>query len=242
MISASKGQRKADAFPSFVLSIHQSAIPENGEDSYCYSFCEAAGIMGVFDGCGGLGARQHAFYSGKTEAFMASRLCAGAFYDRFQDMPPAILNSPERFQTEYIKFICEYCPDVLRLCKPPVSDAAVTLRGSMVKTLPTTAAAVLIQPSSHRKEIRIHPIWAGDSRAYLLDADGLAQLTYDDSTVSDPQENLYEDGILRNILCEGKPPRLHTSEILVNSPVLVFAATDGCFGYFSTPMEFEGFY
>ena len=33
---------------------------------------------------------------------------------------------------------------------------------------------------------------------------------------------------------------LHCRSIRLDKPFLVFAATDGCFGYVSTPMEFEG--
>ena len=69
---------------TFLLSFCRDKIPGKGEDSFCYSFCDSAGMLGVFDGCGGAGARTHAYYSGKTEAYMASRLCAGAFYDLFR--------------------------------------------------------------------------------------------------------------------------------------------------------------
>ena len=85
----------------FVLSFCREKIPGNGEDCYCYSFTDDAGLLGVFDGCGGAGAREHAYYSGHTEAFMASRLCAGAFYDCFRNNPPEQL-VPERFAAEQL--------------------------------------------------------------------------------------------------------------------------------------------
>ena len=75
---------------------------------------------------------------------------------------------------------------------------------------------------------------------YVLTAQGLSQLTVDDTTVPDPMDNLYEDGVLKNILSEGRVPRLRRKSIKLQAPFVVFAATDGCFGYFSTPMEFEG--
>ena len=51
-----------------------------GEDSWTYGFCEDSGVIAVFDGCGGSGARKHDDYNNHSEAFMASRLCAGALY------------------------------------------------------------------------------------------------------------------------------------------------------------------
>ena len=57
--------------------------PELGEDSSCYSFCTNAGLLGVFDGCGGLGAQTRWQYSGRSEAYMAARLASGAAYDWF---------------------------------------------------------------------------------------------------------------------------------------------------------------
>lgn len=231
--------------PGFLLTIHQAAIPDKGEDSYCYSFCEDAGMLAVFDGCGGLGARRHPCYTDNTEAYMASRLCAGAFYDSFQHLFPEVTSTQQdaelsdQVPAKYAEAVRNFCKEVLHACKPPESDIS-SIRGSMVKTLPTTAAAVLVQPGKQKNELLIDALWAGDSRVYLLDANGLAQLTIDDASISDPMENLYEDGILSNVLCQGRPPKLRHSGITASSPALVFAATDGCFGYFSTPMEFEG--
>ena len=218
----------------FVLSFCREMIPGKGEDSSCHSFCDGAGLIGVFDGCGGAGARTHDFYSGHTEAYMASRLCAGAFYDQFRRTFPCDL-PPERVAQEV------FAPSALERLKtysPPKDPNAFVMKGSMVRTLPTTAAAALIQTTD--KAVAVSPIWAGDSRVYVLDAQGLAQLTVDDTSVPDPMENVYEDGVLRNILCSDRNVTLHSTTVELRTPFVVLAATDGCFGYVSTPMEFEG--
>ncbi len=220
-------------FPlDFVLSFCREAIPEHGEDSYCYSFCDSAGMLGVFDGCGGAGARTHACFSGRTEAYMASRLCAGIFYDSFRHTFPSDLPTA-RFVSEVL------APAAVQTLKTyaPTPESGYRITGSMVRTLPSTAAAVIIRQED---TVSLSAIWAGDSRVYLLDEKGLAQLSSDDSTVPDPLETLYEDGVLQNILCVEKPVKLHCKTICVEAPFLVFSATDGCFGYVSTPMEFEG--
>lgn len=218
-----------------VISFCRDKIPNYGEDSYCYSFCNDAGLLGVFDGCGGAGARKHDCYGGKTEAYMASRICAGAFYDCFR----------ERFPGKHIASDLTadvFLPQTLQRLKeyePSKNESSVQIKGSSVRTLPTTAAVALMQ-SAQDGAVSVTAIWAGDSRVYILDSTGLAQLTTDDTTVQDPMENIYEDGILNNLFCSDKAVKLHCKTVTMDHPFMVFAATDGCFGYLSTPMEFEG--
>lgn len=219
----------------FIISFCRDMIPEHGEDSYCYSFCDTAGMLGVFDGCGGAGARKHEFYSGKTEAYIASRLCAGAFYDSFRAAFPCELSASqvanEIFAPTAKQRLVEH--------EPPKDETGFKITGSMVRALPTTAATALIQ-ATDSGDILVSAIWAGDSRVFILDANGLAQLTVDDTSVPDPMENIYEDGILKNVFCSDRYVLVHCKTVGVRPPFVVLAATDGCFGYVSTPMEFEG--
>ncbi len=219
---------------TFILSFCREAAKDHGEDSYCYSFGQSAGLIGVFDGCGGAGARKQAAYSGKTEAYMASRLCAGSFYDTFREWYPCAC-SARQLASEV------FAPNALRRlseAEPPKSGGP-QIRGTMIRTLPTTAAAALIR-AEEGGCVRVSPMWAGDSRVYVMDGKGLAQLTVDNTTVPDPMQTLYDDGLLRNIFCTDRQVKLHCSTVMMQGPFVAFAATDGCFGYFSTPMEFEG--
>lgn len=224
--------------PDMVLSINREAKKDAGEDSFCYSFGAEAGMLGVFDGCGGLGAQRHKFYSEKTEAYMASRLCAGAFFDSFASVFPG-KDTAEKLAESYCAATSSACARVLTTYRPQKQAGELQIKGSMVRSLPSTVSAALIQKDRNGTYL-VCPMWAGDSRTYLLTKDGLAQLTVDDISVPDPMENLYEDGILKNILCEGQTPQLHMTKVSLQEPFCVFSATDGCFGYFSTPMEFEG--
>lgn len=218
---------------NYILQFCKEMIADNGEDNYCYAFCDTAGLVAVFDGCGGAGARKHAHYSDKSEAYMASRFCSGVFYDQFRETFPADITA-EQFVSEKLMPAVK---ERLHNYQPP--KAGYEIRGSMVRTLPTTAAAALIQQNGDGSQT-VSAIWAGDSRVYILDADGLAQLTVDDTSVPDPMENLYEDGVLKNVLCSDRALKLHCRSIRMDKPFLVLTATDGCFGYVSTPMEFEG--
>ena len=220
---------------TFLLSFCRDKIPGKGEDSFCYSFCDSAGMLGVFDGCGGAGSRTHAYYSGKTEAYMASRLCAGAFYDLFR------MHYPEQQDTAaFVRDVLQ--PGTLEQLsrfQPPKVPGTIQIRGSMVRTLPSTAAAAIVQAQDDGS-VKVVAIWAGDSRVYILDGRGLAQLTVDDATVTDPMLNIYEDGILKNIFCSDRAMHLNYREVVVKPPFMVLAASDGCYGYVTTPMEFEG--
>ena len=219
----------------FVISFCRDKIPGHGEDSYCYSFCDTAGILGAFDGCGGAGARKHDYYSGHTEAYMASRLCAGVFYDQFRRVFPSTLNVSELISDVFAPEITQRLGE----SAPPNDGDGFQIKGASVRILPSTAAVAIIKRSK-KDESTVSAVWAGDSRVYILDSNGLAQLTVDDTNVTDPMMNTYEDGVLQNILCSNKPVKLNYKTVKMNEPFVVFAATDGCFGYLSTPMEFEG--
>ncbi len=214
----------------FIMSFCRDKVPGRGEDSYCYSFCDGAGLLGVFDGCGGAGAKTHEKYSGHTEAYVASKLCAGAFYDSFRAVFP-----DNREAQQLVSQVFAPCVQQ-RLTKysPPQKSSSIKITGSGIRTLPTTAAVALVRGTE------VSALWAGDSRVYVLDSRGLAQLTTDHTSEPDPLITIYEDGILRNVLCADHPVQLSCKTIQLQGPFVVFAATDGCFGYTSTPMEFEG--
>lgn len=217
-----------------ILSFCRDRIAEHGEDSFCYAFCDTAGLVAVFDGCGGAGAQKHACYKGHSEAYVASRLCADAVFEEFCEVFPTDM-SADRFARERLAPVMK---QVLEEHAPVSEEGAMKIRGSMIRTLPTTAAMAIIRRADE-DALQVSAVWAGDSRVYLLDADGLAQLMVDDTNVPDPMESLYEDGILKNVVCKDRPVRLNCLEYRVKLPFMVFAVSDGCFGYVSTPMEFE---
>lgn len=231
-----RSKKNRSCIPGILLRIWEEAKPGVGEDCVMHGCSSSGTVLGVFDGCGGAGAQRHSCYTDHTEAYMASRLAAGAFYDSFQDLFPTA-EDPETARQAYLTRTRERLDATLDAYQPPKQSGG-GVKGSIVRVLPSTAAVLLIQPAE--EQLQITAIWAGDSRCYLLDGTGLAQLTRDDTTVPDPMENLYEDGILRNVLHAGGHSRLHTAVVTAKPPFAALCATDGCFGYFSTPMEFEG--
>lgn len=216
---------KVDCF----IEVYKEKIPDNGEDAYLYSGNSSAVVIGVFDGCGGAGARRHAKLQGKTSAYAASRIVSGTIKDWFAEYDKT---SPVNL-CEAIK---QRINHNLQACERAVGEES-KLVSPMVKRFPTTAAFALLQEENGK--VCVDSFWAGDSRVYLLDSEGLAQLSCDDLLNPDAMENLYHDGVMTNLISRSKDYTIHHNRITLENPGIVFAATDGCFGYVSSPMEFE---
>lgn len=200
----------------------------SGEDSVKFSFNRESAFFGVFDGCGGAGSQICSRFSGKTEAYVASRAVADAFQVWYEQS-----NVSAKWQTDQLKrIILNYLSD----CDELIGERSM-LVGGMRKKFPTTAAAGICYPG--KRTVEVDFFWAGDSRVYLLNEQGLAQLTEDDLGGIDAMENLTKDGVLTNMINLSRDFTIHSGHISMDRPGIVFAATDGCFGYFSTPMEFE---
>ena len=59
-----------------------------------------------------------------------------------------------------------------------------------------------------------------------------------DNTI-DPLENISSDGVLTNLVSADGNYTLNSKKLKLRKKCIVFNATDGCFGYLKTPMEFE---
>lgn len=207
-------------------------IPEHGEDSWCYSFNERAGMMGVFDGCGGLGAASYPELSGKTGAYLASRAAAGAVMDWFQQGC-----EDGRLELGDIK---DRIMDNLNLCVKTAKTGPSKFRGSMVRLMPTTGSIWIME--AERNRLRATSISAGDSRNYILCSHGLLQISADDLSGEDAMSNLYNDAPMTNVISADGQFTLSCRRIAVDlrkNPCILMSATDGCFGYLPSPMEFE---
>ena len=213
----------------FGIEVFKEKIPDNGEDSYLYMFTPNSCIVGVFDGCGGSGAKKYEKYQGKTGAYMASRVVSGATRDWFIDAINGVSSNDVLGLKKKIKAYMTLCQEV--------GGRTSTIKGSMSKDFPTTASIIMLRTGQNG--IIATCLWAGDSRCYLLDEEGLKQLTEDDLGGIDAMDNLTADGVLTNVISASKDFSLHCKSIVLTKPAILFAATDGCFGYFSTPMEFE---
>ena len=216
----------------FFLMLNVDARKGFGEDSWCYALSKSAGLIAAFDGCGGSGARKHEFYTGHSEAYIASRLCAGAFFDGFRDS--FVQQEKPTSAQQIFEISKQYCQNTFAAYRPPAGQG-FRIKSSMITTLPTTVAAAIIQPSNG--EILTSAAWAGDSRVYALTPRGLAQISLDDADDYDPYET---DAMMTNTINADRAPRVNQKVCRIPLPAIIFTATDGCFAYYTTPMEFEG--
>ena len=215
-----------------VFLISKAMIEDKGEDNYYCSVCPYSAIISVFDGCGGLGSKIYNSLGGYKGSYIASRLVSGAVHDWFHHNCKRTWNDEQ----EIVSTIDEYIRNAYAICKKYAIDNS-KISGSMVRDFPTTAAIAFLEPDFDG--ICVHVMWAGDSRVYLLDCDGLAQISKDDVANTDALENLKSDGAMNNVLSADGRYRINYTRIHVNRPTSLFVATDGCFGYLSSPMEFE---
>ena len=203
--------------PGFVLCRERDE--GRGEDAYLAVASEERRFVGVFDGCGGSGAKVYDAFDGHTGAWVASRAAVLATRQWF-------LNDPEGDLSAHIDRALERCK---------AGEEGQLLMGSLSREFPTTMAAFCLSEGGDRVDLR----WCGDSRCYVLDGGGLHQVTTDDAAITDAMRNLREDAPMTNVICASRPYVIHRRGLRMKAPAVLLAATDGCFGYLPSPMAFE---
>jgi len=215
--------KKTDLKLNTIFAVAEEMIKNNGEDSYYFSARESDLIVASFDGCGGSGAKKYNNYSGKTGAFIASRAVCGAVKDWYED---------SKADSE----IVDYITRGLQICTN-FADPAGRILGSLGKSFPTTAA--ITKAFAQGDKLNVTCLWAGDSRCYMLNSMGLHQLSVDDLDTVDAMSNLTDDGVMTNVINASTPFEIRCKKYLFDKPCILLTATDGCFGYLTSPMAFE---
>lgn len=191
-------------------------------------------MLGVCDGLGGAGAQRTA--SGHSEAAVGAAAARDAL-DAAADslLGPArpvehqsvVAQLTTNLQTRFDAFAGGGSP----------SDGV--LRGTLVKSHPTTVAALYLD-TRPQDRIRAVSAWAGDSRCYAWTPQaGLQLLTLDHTRYPDPLVQLDNEGPLTNLVHAGEPVQLDSAEFVIAPPVVFFAATDGLFSFHAEPGELE---
>lgn len=194
-------------------------------------------VVGVFDGMGGSGS---ALYEEngetRTGAYLASRVTKETAEQFFKEQ----INN-ENFEVNE-NFIDSLKGKIVEGLKEKLSKQNYeksNIRSSLVRTFPTTMA--IGQVSQHSNMLKLKALWAGDSRIYILSSEkGLVQLTKDDLKLNnDPFQNIENDSPLSNMVYLDGDFQINFQEVEETSPAIFLAATDGCFGFFPTPIHFE---
>ena len=208
----------------------EDAIPLTlQKDEYYYT--------GVFDGMGGSGSTLHVADDCEyTGAYLASR-CVKDAVNEYLDKE---ISSEERDDLPIDKLKKKIIENLgEKLVRHPQKNKS-SLRSSLIRIFPTTIALCSCKLDKDNKKCDIQSIWAGDSRNYILNSSGLYQISIDDLTKDlDPMQNLREDSPLSNYVCLEQDFKLNCKKVQVEAPCCIISATDGCFGYYPSPMHFE---
>ncbi|HWX95233.1 MAG TPA: hypothetical protein VNZ01_00155 [Solirubrobacteraceae bacterium] len=234
------------------IAVEYEAIPGEGEDAEPLRLLGPSDVvvLGVFDGLGGAGGARYEIEGMERKgAYIASRLARGITLqeaERRLVAPVTDLASALNMGTQFAAGLAERLQLEFHRVASSLAGEPSSLRSSMVRVLPTTAALVIVWPSRDGRgvgpESRLGcAVWAGDSRIYVLSPSrGLVQVSSDDARVkSDALASLESDPPIDNCISASRDFRLNTFAWELNEPSIVFAATDGCFGYLPTPAHFE---
>jgi serine/threonine protein phosphatase PrpC len=212
---------------------------DNGEDADpVLLLCNNRCFISVCDGMGGAGSSIYNCEGrNRTGAYLSSRIVNQSAKSFFQniiedDSFEINLNSNGDLKK---RFINDLQNELLKHKK----DSESKLKSKLLKQLPTTFSGLFIKQQN--EQLIIDSIWVGDSRNFIYTkANGLQQLTKDDLKQEiDPYENLTKDSPLNNIISAEGDFQIRHRNFIVKTPCFFFTATDGCFSYFNTPMQFE---
>jgi hypothetical protein len=190
------------------------------------------GVLAVYDGAGGTGARSVGLGPDSREisgAFLASRITHFAFEDWF------VATRPQRPLADSADLHDAILAGLLR----PGIAPGTKISGTLVRHLPTTIAALEYEIAG--PDLNIVARWAGDSRAYVLDpAEGMQAVTKDDSEDGDALNSIANDQPMTNMICADRPFRINEFKLdTIRLPTVLLCATDGFYNYLETPAHFE---
>lgn len=207
---------------------------EHGEDGppVLHVGDDGSQCAGVFDGLGGAGAKRYETVEGSQSG---ARIAA---YECSKTYAEWLTSDGKNYDLADLMHAIRVGLDIVKQRFPSGNGP---IKSKMIRDFPSTIAVTKVVPALDGCSATVACGWAGDSRVYVLSpAHGLSQITQDHTKESvDAQQNLALDSPLSNFAYADGEFFLEHCEFNQNLPLAVIAATDGCFGYVSSPIYFE---
>ena len=180
-----------------------------------------------------------------TSAYFGSRMvaeCVADYYKRNYDKlyEDVFRDGNPKEKTDPIKdFVTNLKSAIQKKLDGAAKNTGVwkmaPVSGKQFKKFPTTLSSALYFPVEQNLYALL--IWAGDSRTYVLSANGLQVLTQDDAD-SEPG-SMTSSSTMNNCICAERPFHLNFALYDFNSPAFLFCCTDGCTDQWPSPLHFE---
>lgn len=205
---------------------------------------EERAFLAVFDGLGGSGAKKYKH----TNQDGIEKESSGAYIASHQAARTVIRFIKEHGETPIRDDISSNIQNYLKddfLDLPKIYTSGTSrLRSSLSRLFPTTMAMLAIEIiKAPKPSAKITSLWAGDSRCYVLDRNGLKALSVDDTKNEILEEThssaISQDGIITNCICSDKDFKIKKIITKVDLPFIAIVASDGCYGYLPTPAHLE---
>ena len=230
----------ATSAPPVAFGFNLGKIPDQGEDSDpILRAGRNLALLAVFDGMGGAGGTVYETPDGpRTGAYIASRVARDVVEKRMLELLRPDWHLDGKVAADDLQqAVKKALQERLEELNAPKSG----LRSKLLRALPTTMALIALQRKSGSAEGWVaHVLWAGDSRAYVFDVNGMRQLTTDDlRDPGDAMANLRHDSVVGNAMSADVDFHVSYRRVDLKEPFLAVCATDGCYGYVRSPMHFE---
>lgn len=192
----------------------------------------------VCDGLGAGGQNKHTI-NGETHssAYFGSRLlskiCDGFYKENYDAIFDSIQNN------ENLSHIVSCLKTTIKAQLDEYVEQhklVKTIKGKSIKMLPSTLSSMLFKENGDYIDVVV--ISAGDTRAFVLTAhSGLQQISKDD--VDEDVDAFEKATIVNNNICQDRDFTLNFRCYKIKKPCILFVCSDGCYDYFSSPMEVE---
>lgn len=211
-----------------------------GEDSaFVHNYESGLVVTGVFDGCGEIGSRKYSGANDRTGAYIGSRIAACAasefFEQEYSKKGVSYIKRTSAEQLECVRQLKEHITGKLSEVKEKLSKSEMESGISLPTAVSITATM------SAGKFTLCNCVWAGNSRSYMIDDQGLCQLTVDDTDVDsgDAFLDMRKKSRITNFAGGNVSFLLRSGFTVLARPSILVNASADCFSHFRTPMDFE---